>query len=51
LIFPVHVLPRFIFSFNVRDPSGATAANARLESARAELDAAETRWLELSEFA
>ena len=51
MIFPVHVLPRFIFSFNVRDPSGAATANARLETVRAELDAAETRWLELSEFA
>ena len=38
-------------TFYSRDPSGASAANARLESARAELDAAETRWLELSEFA
>jgi ATP-binding cassette subfamily F protein uup len=38
-------------TFYVRDPNGATAANARLESARVELDAAETRWLELSEFA
>ena len=37
-------------AFYVRDPAGATAANARLEEARAELDAAETRWLELSEF-
>ena len=36
-------------TFYGRDPNGATAANARLESARAELDAAETRWLELSE--
>ena len=51
MIFPVRVLPRFIFSFNVRDPSGAATANARLETVRAELDAAETRWLELSEFA
>ena len=38
-------------TFYSRDPGGATAANARLETARAELDAAETRWLELSEFA
>jgi len=36
-------------SFYVRDPAGAMAANSRLESARVELDAAETRWLELSE--
>ena len=36
-------------TFYSRDPGGASAANARLESARAELDAAETRWLELSE--
>ena len=36
-------------AFYVRDPAGAAAANARLEPARAELDAAETRWLELSE--
>ena len=38
-------------AFYVRDPAGAAAANARLEPARAELDAAETRWLELSEIA
>ena len=36
-------------SFYTRDPAGAVAANSRLESARVELDAAETRWLELSE--
>ena len=36
-------------TFYGRDPNGAAAANARLETARAELDAAETRWLELSE--
>ena len=36
-------------TFYSRDPSGAAAANARLDPARAELDAAETRWLELSE--
>ena len=36
-------------TFFTRDPAGAAAANARLEPARAELDAAETRWLELSE--
>ena len=36
-------------TFYSRDPEGAAAANARLDPARAELDAAETRWLELSE--
>ena len=36
-------------TFYSRDPAGAAAATARLEPARAELDAAETRWLELSE--
>ena len=36
-------------TFFSRDPEGAAAANARLDPARAELDAAETRWLELSE--
>ncbi len=38
-------------AFYARDPAGATAANVRLEAARAELDAAETRWLELSDLA
>ena len=36
-------------SFYSRSPADAVAANSRLESARNELDAAETRWLELSE--
>ena len=36
-------------TFYSRDPEGSAAANARLDPARAELDAAETRWLELSE--
>ena len=36
-------------TFYSRDPAGAVAATARLDPARAELDAAETRWLELSE--
>ena len=36
-------------TFYSRDPEGAAAANARLDPARAELDAAETRWLELSD--
>ena len=36
-------------TFYSRDPAGAAAATARLEPVCAELDAAETRWLELSE--
>ena len=36
-------------AFYARDPAGAAAANARIGPARAELDVAETRWLELSE--
>jgi ATP-binding cassette subfamily F protein uup len=36
-------------SFYSRNPADAVAANSRLESARNELDSAETRWLELSE--